>query len=257
MEGTDLVYHLAARVSVPFCQENPLESYEVNLQGTVNVLEAMRLENSDHRSHRAPVRLVFSSSSAVYGAGASQGQKLAEESVSFQLLSLYAAQKWGSEQAIRLYRQTYHLESVIFRYFNVYGRGQKVDSPYSGVISTFASLLKAGRPLTLNGGGRQTRDFVFVKDVVRACLGVMDLSSAECDGQAMNLGSGSAVSIRDLAYKMMRAAGVEVELREAPARSGDILHSLADNWMARDRLQWVPQTSLDLGLRELLFKQPQ
>lgn len=249
IQGVQAVYHYAAMVSVPLCQEKPIESYEVNLLATNQVLEAIRKESA---RQGFPVRLVFAGSSVVYGNLGREGVALKEDGPKDDPRSFYGAQKLGCEHMIRLYCDTYGTPAVVFRFFNVYGPGQDPKSPYSGVISIFSSAVLEGRPLQLNGGGTLTRDFVSVHDLVRACAQALELPGSECQGKAINLGSGQMLTVRGLAEEMQKVSGRKVEMRDAPFRSGDVLHSLADIHRARELLGWKPEVSLGEGLEELL-----
>ncbi len=246
----DCIFHLAAMVSVPMCQENPAESYEVNLLGTVRVIEQAL---ANQRRTGKPTRVVFSSSSAVYGNQAGSGDRIKESEPPCPR-SFYALQKLASENAIRLACEVESLRAVVFRFFNVFGPGQKADSPYSGVISLFIRAIQEGRALRLNGGGAQTRDFVSVKDIVNALTAAMVAPESVCDGRPVNLGTGKSVSIRDLAERLKALGSQATELVDAPHRAGDVMHSCADIARAWEVLKWKPVTSLDHGLSELMSK---
>ncbi len=237
LEGVTDVYHLAAVASVDECLARPLESFDTNLRITALLLDRLR--------QRKGVRLVFSSTSAVYGIAGDSGQPLREEDVpSSDPLSLYAVQKLASEQLIRLHCSQFGIQAVVFRFFNVFGEGQNPNSPYSGVITRFASSIAEGKPLFLNGGGVTTRDFVHVRDIVEGLAGALTLSSEHCDGKAINLGTGVRVSVKELAERMARTAGKPVTMQDAPARKGDVQHSLADFSRARRLLGWAPRMPL-------------
>ena len=163
MEGSDVVYHLAATVSVPLCQKDPVDSYSNNFQATLGLLELIRERRV--RDGKA-IRFAFASTAAVYGARGDDGRALREDDIAQEFMSFYAAQKHASEQAIRLYRTAHGIPAWIFRFFNVFGPGEDPKSPYSGVITVFARLAREGQPLPLHGGGAQTRDFISVHDVV-------------------------------------------------------------------------------------------
>lgn len=243
------VFHLAAMVSVPECQDQPIESTRTNLLGTVNVLSAIQAEKG--RTGRA-VRIVFASSSAVYGDEGNSGLPLEESLKLPAARSYYGSQKRASEEAIAIHRSIHRTPGVVFRFFNVYGPGQKDDSPYSGVISLFAKQLRGGLPLKLNGGGSQTRDFVFVADLVAACLRGLEIPEYACDASPINLGSGRAISISQLARTMIQISGRRVPTEIAPSRSGDILHSCASIARAKQCLSWEPAASLEQGLEAVL-----
>ncbi len=249
VRDTDAVFHLAAIASVPLCQKEPLESYRTNLLSTPMLLEAMDAERK--RTGRA-TRIVFSSTSAVYGDTARAGVPTLEEPLQAEPISYYAIQKLNSEQAIRLYRATRGIPAVVFRFFNVFGPGQDPSSQYSGVISIFSRAIEEGRPLRLNGGGTPTRDFVSVHDIVRGLELALRAPAERCDGRPMNLASGHSIPIRGLAGKVMEAAGRKVPLEDAPWRDGDIRDSSASIVRAREVLGWSPEISLEEGLAELL-----
>jgi UDP-glucose 4-epimerase len=249
IDGVDAVYHFAAMVSVPLCQQQPIESYQTNLMATCQILEAIRRESA--RQDRA-VRLLFAGSSVVYGDLGQEGKATREEGPLDWPPSFYGAQKLGSEHAIELFHRTYKLPAVIYRFFNVYGPGQDPKSPYSGVISIFSQSIRDGKPLRLNASGTPTRDFVSVHDVARACAMGLDIPAAKCDAKAINLGTGRSVTIRRLAEEMIAAAKRNVPLENAPHREGDVLHSMADISRAKSVLGWTPRVSLAEGLSELV-----
>jgi UDP-glucose 4-epimerase len=243
------VFHLAAIVSIPLCQQDPYGSYETNLMGTLRVIEAIRRE-SDRTGQKA--RQVFASSAATYGYLGDNGQALVEDHTADPPISFYGAQKLGSEHAIRQARDVYGLPAVIFRFFNVFGPGQDPKSPYSGVITLFTARLREGKPLTVFGDGSQTRDFVSVHDLVAALRAVPGLPEKACDARPMNLGSGKTLTVRDLAMAMQEVTGVRVPMQNQPPRDGDILHSRANISRAREVLGWEPKVTLERGLAELL-----
>ena len=249
VRDTGAVFHLAAIASVPLCQKEPLDSYRTNLLSTPMLLEAMDAERT--RTGRA-TRIIFSSTSAVYGDTARPGVPTPEEPLRAEPISYYAIQKLNSEQAIRLYRATRGIPAVVFRFFNVFGPGQDPTSQYSGVISVFSKAAGEGLPLRLNGGGVQTRDFVSVHDIARGLELALRAPAEKCDGKPMNLASGRSITIRELAGKVMDAAGRKVPLADAPWRDGDIRDSSASIARAREVLGWTPEVSLEEGLSELL-----
>jgi UDP-glucose 4-epimerase len=250
IEKTDAVFHLAAIVSVPECQKDPVGSFETNTASTLRILELIRSEN-EARPRDKKIRIIFSSSSAVYGdLGAARA--IAESTPLSDPLSFYGGQKLTSEQLIRLYVSTYAVPAVIFRFFNVYGPGQKATSPYSGVISVFFKALREGQAMVLNAAGVQTRDFVSVHDIVAAsCLALGSENPRVVSGAPLNLGSGVTITIRALAQSLFKIAGQEPRMTDAPARPGDILHSCASIERAEVELGFRPQVTLDAGLKEL------
>lgn len=249
IRGASAVFHFAAIVNVGECQEKPLESYATNFMGTVKVLEAIREEGA--RAGTIP-RVIFAGSSAVYGLSGREGVPIRETDVAANPLSFYANQKQASEDVIRLYREHRGVPAVIFRFFNVYGVGQDPASPYSGVITIFSRLAREGSDLQLHGGGVQTRDFVSVLDVARACSAALKLDHSLCDGKAINLGTGAFVTIAQLGETILRVSKSRGRLVPTPPRPGDVPHSMADVSRAKEVLNWSAQVRLENGLAELL-----
>lgn len=247
--GVSAVFHFAAITSVPVCQNQPHESYSHNFMATCEVLEAIRAQS---QSAGAAIRMIFSGSSVVYGHLGQKGLSLKEDIALSWPLSFYGAQKLASEQAIRLYCQQFAIPAVVFRFFNVYGNGQDPKSPYSGVISIFREAVQAGSPLKLNGSGLQTRDFVAVEDVARAGVLALDLKDSQCTGEAINLGTSTSVTIRELAQLMKTIKKSSSELIDVPARVGDVVYSQADISRARLLLNWSAKIDLKNGLGQLL-----
>ena len=212
MKECHAVYHFAATVSIPLCQKDPLESTSNNFTATLIVLEEARkiLEATKKK-----IRVIFASTAALYGDKGNDGRALKEEDAATHFLSYYAAQKMASEQMIYLYNRTHSIPCVIFRFFNVFGPGQDPTSPYSGVITVFNRFIQERKPLPLNGGGTQTRDFISVHDLVRGCADALDLSDDACDAMAMNLGTGHSITIELLAQKMKEVAQSKVEDRKS------------------------------------------
>lgn len=245
--GTDGIYHLAAIASVARSNEEWLWTHRVNQGGTVAVLDAAR-------RHGLPV--VYASSAAVYGA---QAALPIAETMTPAPATAYGADKLGSELHGRVAAKIHDVPNVGLRFFNVYGPGQRPDSPYSGVISIFADRIGRGLPVTLHGDGEQTRDFVFVADVVEALQAAMrrcggDRSEAAASAEALvcNVCTGEPTSIADLARHVMVASGREVEVARAPARAGDITASVGDPTLAERLLGFRSTTGLDQGLKMLL-----
>ena len=233
MEGCEAVFHLAAMVSVPQTVAAPLQSTDVNIMGTATVLEAARQQ---------PCRaVIFASSCAVYG---DDPQLPKTEQMPTQTLSPYAQQKLTAEQYMTLFSEVYGLPAVSLRFFNVYGPRQDPSSPYSGVISIFMNRALANETPKIYGDGRQSRDFVYVEDIVRALMLAADPSAA---GRVINVGSGSSVTITELWKKISALAGVDVPADYAEAREGDILHSLSSIELARDLLNFEPSVMFEEG----------
>ena len=238
MRGARGVFHEAAQVSVPASVRDPVLSYRVNVMGTLAVLEAARA---------AGAKVVFAASSAAYGDGPTLPKT---ESQVPRPLSPYASGKLAGEAMLAAWASAYGLEAVSLRYFNVYGARQADDSPYSGVIALFARAVLAGRAPTIFGTGEQTRDFVYVGDVVRANLLAMERPLPA--GAVINVGTGKRVSIRQLFDLLARHAGFAQEPVQAPERAGDVLHSVACTERARDWLDFQPAVELEQGLARTL-----
>lgn len=249
---TDLVYHLAATVSVPLCQNDPLESYSNNFTATLMVLQAIRQRAEASKSPAIP--MAFASTAALYGEMGNDGRALKEQDVAERFLSFYAAQKHASERAIQLYNSCHGVPAQMFRFFNVFGPGQDPKSPYSGVITVFSELAKAGKPLPLNGGGTQTRDFVSVKDIAQACVSLLQLSREQWTATPMNLGTGATITVKELAHMISELSGKNVEAVNAPEREGDVLHSKADIGLAKKTIEFKPSVGLREGLQEIVKK---
>jgi UDP-glucose 4-epimerase len=237
--GCEVVFHLAAVVSVPKTTEDPLGSAAVNETGTLNVLEEARSGNAR--------RLVFASSSAVYGDDPVLPK---HEEMAAKPLTPYAVQKLASEYHLKVYNGLYGLETVSLRFFNVFGPKQDPSSPYSGVISIFMNQALRGRPPVIHGDGRQTRDFVFVGDVVRALIAAAESPSAP--GRVFNVGTGRSVAIKGLWESVAGLTGVATEPVHGPPRAGDVPHSLAAIDAAREHLNFTALTSIAKGLETTL-----
>ena len=235
-EGVDLIFHEAAVVSVQQSLDDPAGTNAINLQGTLNVLEAARREDA---------RVVFASSSAIYGRP--ERVPIAEDDP-LGPLSPYGVQKRAADEYVRLYHDRYDLPAVPLRYFNAYGPGSS-GGDYAGVITAFRDRIDAGDPLIVDGDGTQTRDFVHVDDVVQANLRA---ATTDAVGQAYNVGTGRSVTIRELAETMLEVADADVGIEHGPARPGDVPESEADISRAREHLGYEPQVTLADGLRELV-----
>ena len=238
MDGVNAVFHHAAIASVAATVANPLASEHTNYRGTLNVLEAARLAGTQ--------RVIFASSAAVYGNLPGLPKR---EDMSSRPLSPYAVDKLASESACQTYHHLYGLETVALRYFNVFGPRQDHSSPYSGAISIFSESLKQQKQPIIYGDGEQTRDFVYVSDVVEA--NIRALASATAPGMSINVATGSTVSINSLLQTICQLKDQRFSPRYKPARQGDIRHSQADIQLARLHLDWQPVVDLDAGLRSL------
>jgi UDP-glucose 4-epimerase len=236
--GVDAVFHLAAIISVPFSVSNPELTFDVNLSGTTNLLNAY--------SERNVGRFVFVSSCAVFG-----DTKIlpVNEKASTNPISPYAESKLSAERDCLSFQQRGLLQSVVLRFFNVYGPRQGMND-YSGVITRFINCAKEGKPLTIYGDGSQTRDFVNVNDIVQALYACLKSSSA--NGEVFNIGSGKPTSITELAKTVLELTGQDSEIQYELARTGDIKDSYADISKAKTLLSYEPKVTLRDGLRALL-----
>ncbi len=240
MERAAIVFHLAAVASVGESMEHPERAIDVNVRGTVEVCQAARAAGAK--------RVILASSCAVYG---DAGGQHVPEDAPLAPISPYAASKAAGELILGAWARSLGIDGVSLRLFNVYGPRQSGDSEESAVIAAFASRLAAGRPPVIYGDGTQTRDFIYVDDVVRAML-LAAAAPEPFSGEAINIGAGAPTEIRTLASEMARAWGRGALAPEhGPARPGDILHSGADTTHAEKRLAFRAATSLQQGLRSL------
>lgn len=239
LKDVEVVFHLAALVDVPFSVKNPLLVNQVNVSGSLNILEESVKTNVE--------KLIYASSCAVYGEP--QCLPINEEHPT-NPLSPYAVSKLAIEKYCQVFNKLYGLKTFSLRLFNVYGPRQKSDSPYSGVISQFVRQLKSGKPPLIFGDGSQTRDFVYVLDVVDAFHKAM--ISKHCMGE-INVGSGKETSISDLAKICIEKFSLKnVEPAYAVPRAGDIKRSWANIEKAKCMLGYKPFFSLKSGLDALI-----
>ena len=238
--GVDGCFHLAAVASVARANEDWLGVHRVNLGGTIAVLDAARAAGG------TPV--VYASSAAIYGDTA----KVASEDTLPAPLSAYGADKLGSELHARAGAVVHQVPSVGFRFFNVYGPRQDPTSPYSGVISLFSAALAARRGITLHGDGQQTRDFVYVGDIVRFLLAGMDQASAHPGALVLNACTGHETSVRDLAETLGELLQRRPSITPGPARAGDIRRSVGSPARALALLGVAANTPLPAGLERTL-----
>ena len=239
--GVRGVFHEAALVSVFDSVQRPMDNHDINATGTLQVLLAAR--------DAGVQRVVLASTAAAYG---NDPELPKREDMRPQPESPYAVAKIAGEHYLRLFASLYALPTVVLRYFNVFGPRQDPKSPYSGVISRFCDDVTAGRTPTVFGDGGQTRDFVFVKDVVQANWLAMS-DRTEGRGQIYNVASGRTASLLDLLATLSQLTGRPVAPAHQPARAGDIRHSAADIAKARRELGYEPQFDLTRGL-DLLLK---
>ncbi|EWY36853.1 epimerase [Skermanella stibiiresistens SB22] len=242
MAGVDGCFHLAAVASVQRGNEDWLGTHRVNLTGTVAVLDAARTKG---RNGAVPV--VYASSAAVYG---DNPEMPLPETAATAPLSAYGADKLGCELHARVAWKVHGVPSTGFRFFNVYGPRQDPKSPYSGVIAIFADKVAERRGITVNGDGGQTRDFVYVTDVVRHLVAAMD--SGHQGSRVFNVCTGRPTTVLELARIISRLGGVEPRIEHGPARAGDIRESLGDPRRAAEAFGFTAETPVTEGLRETL-----
>jgi len=236
-QGVHGLFHQAAQVSVPQSVERPERSYEVNVTGTLRVLEAARASGVR--------RVIFAASSAAYG----NSEALPKvETMRTEPLSPYAASKVAAETLLDVWGRVYGLSTVALRYFNVFGPRQADDSPYTGVIAIFARALLEGRAPTIYGDGEQSRDFTYIDNVVAANLAAL---TTELDsGQVINIGTGSSITLNQLYRRMASILNVDLEPTYGPERTGDVRHSVASIERARELLGYEPAVDWETGLEQ-------
>ncbi|MGH2971977.1 MAG: NAD-dependent epimerase/dehydratase family protein [Gaiellaceae bacterium] len=240
VRGRDVVYHLGALGSVPRSVQDPLTSSAVNVEGTLNVLLAARDEGVR--------RVVYSSSSSVYG---SKTDLPVDESLAADPISPYGVAKLAAERYCVSFSRVYEsFETVVLRYFNVFGPRQSPFSQYAAMVPLFITAIAAGEPVTIFGDGEQSRDFTYVANVVDATIRAAD--AGEANGRIFNVAAGSPASVNAVAETIGRIVGKPVQKRFAPPRPGDIRDSWADVTAARDVLGYAPSVDLEEGLRRTI-----
>jgi nucleoside-diphosphate-sugar epimerase len=239
VDGCEYVLHQAALPSVPRSVNDPLTSNRANVDATLNVLLASR--------DAGVKRLVFAASSSAYGDTPTLPK---HENMPANPLSPYALQKVIGEEYLRMFSRLYGLETVAIRYFNVFGPRQDPSSPYSGVISVFATALLENRPPTIFGDGNQTRDFTYVANVVDGVLRACDAPRAS--GEIINVATGGRISLNQLFEEMRKLVGASITPVYEESRKGDVRDSQADIAKARELLGYEPIVSFEDGLRQTL-----
>jgi UDP-glucose 4-epimerase len=234
--GTEVVFHQGALPSVPRSVQDPLTTAAVNTEGTLNVLLAARDE--------AVRRVVFASSSSVYG---NSDELPRVETQNPDPISPYGVSKLAAERYCVSFSRVYPLETVALRYFNVFGPNQDPSSQYAAVVPRFITAIADGRPVPVYGDGNQKRDFTFVSNVVEANLLAAD--AEEVSGTIVNVATGRATSVHELADAIGSILGRPVERELQPTRTGDIRDSYADVTRARELLGWEARVGIEDGLR--------
>jgi UDP-glucose 4-epimerase len=239
VRGVEVVFHLGALGSVPRSVQDPLTSSAVNVEGTLNVLLAARDEGVR--------RVVFSSSSSVYGSSA---QLPTTEQAPPDPISPYGVAKLAAERYCVSFSRVYEsFESVVLRYFQVFGPRQNPFSQYAAVVPLFVTAISAGRPVTIHGDGEQSRDFTYVDNVVDATIKAAEAPGAS--GRIFNVGMGAPATVNSLAETIGRVLDRPADRRHGPPRAGDIRDSWADVTAVREHLGWEPRVGLEEGLRRV------
>lgn len=239
MQAIDVVFHHAAIPAVPRSIKMPITTNSVNVDGTLLVLEVARTQGVR--------RVVFASSSSVYG----DTDKLPKvENMPTLPLSPYAVQKLAGENYCSVYNKIFGLETVVLRYFNVFGPRQTPNSSYAAVVPKFILHAKMNSEPTIDGSGNNTRDFTYVQNVVDA--NVLAAASQYAVGRAINVGGGVQTSINTLWQTIKGLAGTDVDAITGPPRSGDVKDSLAGMTVARALLGYYPHVTLKEGLKEMI-----
>lgn len=237
--GCDVVFHQAALASVPLSIEKPLETHHACVTGTVNLLDACRRSGVQ--------RVVYAGSSSAYGDSPEMPKR---ESQNPEVLSPYAAAKLAGEYYCQAFAASYDIEIVRLRYFNVFGPRQDPKSPYSAVIPLFASALVQGRTPRIYGTGEQSRDFVFVENVVDA--NILASRATGVSGKVFNVACGETISVADLLQLICQGLDVPFAPEYLPPRVGDVLHSWADISATQRELGYTVRVGLEQGLKRTL-----
>jgi len=237
VKGIDFVMHQAAAASVVDSIENPLHSNNINITGTLHILLAAK--------EAGVKKVVYASSSSVYGNNPSSPKK---ELFSIDPVSPYALTKYAGERYTQLFWQLYGLPTTCLRYFNVFGPKQDPFSQYSAVIPKFIDAFLRDEKPVVYGSGQQSRDFVYIEDVVEANIMACDIEKG--NGQVFNVGSANAITINQFIEMLQKISGKNIEPDYQKERPGDILHSVADISLAQNMLQYTVKVAFEDGLKE-------
>lgn len=237
--GVDSVVHLAALGSVPRSIQNPIATHQANVDGTLSVLESARSHGVDH--------VIFSSSSSVYGMNPTMPKSEREW---VRPMSPYAVSKLAAEQYVLAYANSFGMKTLAFRFFNVYGPGQRAGHVYAAVIPVFVDALLHGKPMIVNGDGSNSRDFTFVGSVCEVLLQAVERQVAH--SEPVNLAFGTNTTLLDLMSAISKGVGVDAQIEHAPPRPGDVQHSQAENSSLRRLFPDVSPIPLAEGLRDTI-----
>jgi len=238
LKYVDYVFHEAALIDIAESVKNPSKTYDTNVLGTLNVL------NSSVKN--GVKRVIFASSCAIYG----DKKGPIKESSKVEPQNPYIISKIMGEALFKHFRKSHGLETVVFRYFNVYGPKQNPTAQYSAVIPAFISRALKGDDLLIHGDGKQTRDFVFIGDVINVNISAMEKKKA--DGQILNIGFGKSTSVNELAKKIIKLVGSSSNVVHVGQRPNDVRHSLADITLAKNILKFRPQYDIESGLERTI-----
>jgi UDP-glucose 4-epimerase len=241
MAGVDGISHQGALGSVPRSVADPRTSHDVNVNGTINVLEGMRRTGIK--------RIVFAGSSSAYG-----GHLVSPKHEELPPLprSPYAASKVACEAYFQAYATVYAIEPVVLRYFNVFGPRQDPNSPYAAVIPLFINALLKGERPVIYGDGSQSRDFCYVENACYANLLALQAPVSQCDGAPINIACGSGISLNAVLDKIQRLLGTRIEAIYKQERMGDVKHSLAALYRAKSKIGYTPQVQFEEGLERVI-----
>ena len=240
VQGVDYILHQCALPSVPRSINDPITTNEVNVGGTLNILDAAR--------DAGVKRVIYASSSSVYGANKKLPKK---EDMVPRPISPYAVAKLTGEQYCHVFSRTYGLETVALRYFNVFGPRQNPKSQYSAVIPKFIVGMLEGRRLTIHGDGTQSRDFTYVDNVVAANL--LAVTADDVSGEVFNLACGDSMTINEIAKHISEALEIKPKIEHGPPLTGDVPHSMADISKARQKLGYQPRIPAKEGLQRVVL----
>ena len=239
MRGVEFVFHQAALPSVPRSVANPMESHDVNVTGTLNLLIAAR--------DAGVRRVIYAGSSSAYG---DREEEFKVETMQPRVKSPYAAAKLAAENYCLVFNEVYGMEAAIIRYFNVFGARQDPNSAYAAVIPLFATAMIDDMSPTIDGDGTQSRDFTHIENVVNGNL--LAMASPNAPGQVFNVACGDRITVLDLVENLNMLLGKSVEPRFGPPRQGDIKHSRASIEKARTLLGYEPKVTFAEGLKKTL-----
>jgi UDP-glucose 4-epimerase len=238
-DGVEIIFHEAALASVPRSVEDPVSTNIACVDATLNLLVAARVAGVR--------RVVYAGSSAAYGDSPTLPK---HEGMLPSPISPYAVAKLAGEHYLRSFTRVYGLETVVLRYFNVFGPYQDPTSHYSGVLAIFCRRMLAGEPVTIHGDGEQSRDFTYIDNVVHGNLLAASAPAEKVSGQMMNLATGSRATLNQTFAILSELTGYSKEPTYAPTRAGDVRDSLADIGLAKTLLDYEPQVDFREGLRK-------